>query len=281
MRRILWEWNVRALAFDDQVVAAAAGRFDCLTLPYRKYLAETAAGRAAEDLAATAVSAGIALDYLDGMSGWCRVRYPDGADEFLRTAMDFGPEEAFALCERTSMKRIVAIAGFAAGQIETAELVDSFGAFCDAAAQHGIWVDLEPMPMLGLPTLGHAWDVVRQAARPNSAVLLDTWHFMRGGAPFDLLESLPRGAIGNVQIVDGLAEQFGPDLWEDAMHHREFPGLGALPLDRILRILAATQDITAIGPEALSDRVDRLPAKELGPQARDTLDRVAGAAGLI
>lgn len=281
MRRVLWEWNTRALTFDDQVIAASAGRFDCLTLPYRKYLAETAGGRTAEDLATTAASAGLALDYLDGMSGWCRVRYPDGADDFLRTAMDFGPDEAFALCERTGMKRIVAIAGFAPIQIETTELVESFGVFCDAAARHGIWVDLEPMPMLGLPTLGHAWDIVREAARPNSAVLLDTWHFMRGGAPFDLLQSLPRGAITNVQIVDGLAEQPGPDLWEDAMHNREFPGLGALPLDRILRVLADTQDITVIGPEALSDRVDLLPATELGLQARKTLDDVAGAAGLI
>src|SRR5690606_8309040 len=110
------------------------------------------------------------------------------------------------------IRNIVAIAGFVKDALPTEQLIESFASFCDRAAAEGIWVDLEPMPMLGLPTLRHAWEIWSGAARPNSAILLDTWHFMRGGADFALLESLPRGAIVNVQIVDGLASVPPGDL---------------------------------------------------------------------
>jgi sugar phosphate isomerase/epimerase len=280
MRTVMWEWNVRALDFDRQVEATVAAGFDILTLPFRKYCAFTADGRSAEDLVAIAADRGITLDFLDGMSGWAPVRYPDGADAFLREALDFGPDEAFALCRRTGMIRIVAIAGFASGQVPHDVLVESFGAFCDRAADLGIRVDLEPMPMMGLPRLADAWAIVRDADRPNSGVLFDSWHFMRGGADWDLLRSIPRGRIRNAQIVDGLAEPPSPDLWEDAMHHREFPGLGVLPLDRMLTILRDTQDLESVGPEALSDRVDALAPAELGRQASETLHAALARNGL-
>ena len=281
MRRVMWEWTVRAHGFDGQVEAAAAGGFDVLTLPYRKYLAERASGRTAEDLGAHAKSAGITLDFLDGMSGWAPIRYPAGADEFLRQALDFGPDEAFELCEATGMRHIVAIAGFAVDDLPLAQLVDSFGSFCDRAAAAGITVDLGSMPMMGLPPLGDEGDIVREAGRPNSGILLDTWHFMRGGADFPLLERIPRGTIRNIQIVDGLAKPPGPDLWEDAMHNREFPGRGALPLDQILSVLRDTQDIASVGPEALSDRVDRLTPAEAGREAAEAIDAVLKSSGLI
>src|SRR3546814_16769922 len=92
-KTVLWEWTVRAHSFDRRVEAATAGGFDILPLSYRNYRRELAAGRRGEDLAAIAADQGILLDFLDGMTGWAPIRFPDGADDFLRQAMDFGPHE--------------------------------------------------------------------------------------------------------------------------------------------------------------------------------------------
>ena len=279
MRKVLWEWNVRAHSFVDQIKAATAGEFDALTLPYRKYVAEHAAGRPAEMLATMARDEGVTLDFLDGVSGWAPIRYPSAADEFLRKALDFGPDEVFSLCEGACLRHIVAIAGFEHADLPHSQLVECFGTFWSRAAAEGIWVDLEAMPMLGLPRLADAWAIVREANQPNSGVLLDTWHFMRGGADFELLGSIDRGKIVNIQVVDGLAAAPSAGLWEDANHHREFPGRGELPLTRILELLHATQNLESAGPEALSDRVDRLSAAENGREAAATLNAVLNAAG--
>lgn len=261
---VLWEWNVRVHSFDQQVAAAAAGGFDVLTLPYRKYVHEAALGRSARDLMAAAAERDITLDFLDGMSGWTSVRYPPGADAFLKSALDFGVDEALELCDAAGLRHIVAIAGFPSGALTHSKLVDDFGRFCERAAAANIWVDLEAMPMLGVPTLRCAWDIVREAASKNSGLMFDSWHFLRGDADMSLLASIPRGRIRNIQIVDGSRKPRSADLWEEAMHFRDLPGQGELPLQQILAILLKTQDLTSVGPEALSDELDKLPAVDAG-----------------
>src|SRR3546814_20303315 len=74
---------------------------------------------------------GILLDFLDGMTGWAPIRFPHGADDFLRQAMDFGPHEALDMCGAAGLRHIVAIAGFLPGALSHAELVDHFGGFCE------------------------------------------------------------------------------------------------------------------------------------------------------
>jgi sugar phosphate isomerase/epimerase len=279
IRSVLWEWNVRVHSFDQQVEAAAAGGFDCLTLPYRKYRGEVAAGRSARDLVTIAGDKGVRLDFLDGMSGWASVRYPPGADEFLKGALDFGIDDALELCDGAGLKHIVAIAGFTAGALPHAQLVDSFGRFCEQAAAAGIWVDLEAMAMMGLPTLRSTWDIVRDAGCTNSGLLFDSWHFVRADPDMKLLAAIPRGRIVNIQIVDGSREPRGGDLWEDAMHYRELPGQGELPIGDMLGILRDTQDLRSAGPEALSDVLDKLPAAEAGRLAGEATRNAMKAAG--
>jgi len=275
---VLWEWNVRVHPFDQQVEAAAAGGFDVLTLPYRKYMHEVGAGRSARELKAVAADRGLKLDFLDGMSGWTPVRYPPSADAFLKNALDFGVEEALELCDAAGLRHIVAIAGFESGALPHTQLVDCFARLCERAARADIWVDLEAMPMMGLPTLRSAWDIVRDAARANSGLMFDSWHFVRGGADMNLLASIPRGRIANIQIVDGSREPRSVDLWEDAMHYRELPGQGELPLQEILQILLKTQDLRSLGPEALSDELDKLTAVEAGKLAGRTTRSILAAA---
>jgi 4-hydroxyphenylpyruvate dioxygenase len=277
---VFWEWCARAFPYEQQIAAAAAGGFDVFTIPNRNYRRELAAGRTARDMLSIAADRGVTLDYLDGTSCWAPIRYPRNADDFIKAALDFSADEAFATCEALGLKHIVAIAGFEPGDLETPILIDAFGKFCDRAAEFGIWVDLEPMPMMGIPTLAMGWDIVRQADRENSGVLLDTWHFMRGDPDFKLLEAVPRGRIVTVQLADGGAKPKGDSLWEDAMHHRIFPGEGELPIVEILRVLDRGQDLRSIGPELLSDEIDKLTPEMAGRRSRETMDAVLKEAGI-
>jgi len=275
---VLWEWTVRAHSFDRRVEAAAAGGFDILPLSYRNYRSELAAGRRGEDLAAIAADQGILLDFLDGMTGWAPIRFPKGADEFLREAMDFGAHEALEMCNAAGMRQIVAIAGFLPGALSHAELVDNFGRFCEQAASANIRVVLEAMPMLGLPCLSDCWDIVHEANCANSGLMVDTWHFMRGGADMELLKSIPRGYITDVQLADGPLTGES-DLWEEASHRRELPGVGELPIKDILALLRQNQDLRTVGPEALSDKLDKLSPIEVGELSGDATRAALTAAG--
>src|SRR3546814_8681893 len=99
--------------------------------------------------------------------------------------------------------------------------------------------------MLGLPRLSDCWDIVREANCTNSGLKVDTWHFMRGGADMELLKSIPRGNITDVQLADGpLAAE--NDLWEEASHRRELPGTGELPTKDILTLLRQNQDLRTV-----------------------------------
>src|SRR3546814_2129922 len=175
--------------------------------------------------------------------------------------MDFSPHQALDMGRAAGLRHIVAIAGFLPGALSHAELVDNFGGFCELAASANIRVVLEAMPMLGLPRLSDCWDIVREANCTNSGLMVDTWHFMRGRADMELLKSIPRGNITDVQLADGpLAAE--TDLWEEASHRRELPGTGELPTKDILTLLRPTQDLRTVGPEALSDKLDMLRSEE-------------------
>jgi len=279
-KTVLWEWTVRAHSFEGRVEAAAAGGFDILPLSYRNYRRELAAGRRGGDLAAIAADQGVTLDFLDGMTGWTPIRFPEGADAFLREAMDFGPQEALEMCSAAGLRHIVAIAGFLPGAFSQAELVDHFGRFCELAASAHVRVVLEAMPMLGLPRLSDSWNIVHEANCANSGLMVDTWHFMRGGADMELLKSIPHGTITDVQLADGpLAAE--DDLWEEASHRRELPGAGELPIENILTVLRQTQDLRTVGPEALSDKLDNLSPIEVGTLSADATRAALAAAGYV
>src|SRR3546814_14102343 len=109
--------------------------------------------------------------------------------------------------------------------------------------------------------------------------MVDTWHFMRGGADMELLKSIPRVNITDVQLADGpLAAE--NDLWEEASHRRELPGTGELPTKDILTLLRQNQELRTVGPEAISDKLVMLSAIEAGKLSGDATRAALAAAGL-
>ena len=147
--------------------------------------------------------------------------------ETLDVAVELGAVAATALGQ---LRRHLGDPGNGAGQTDiwqptTELLAEHFGQLCYRAADIGLAIDLEFMPMTDIQDLAMAWDIVNEAGHDNSAIVLDSWHFFRGRPDFDLLARLPGSRIGAVQLSDALPEVSGT-LFQD-VRRRLLPGDGS------------------------------------------------------
>jgi sugar phosphate isomerase/epimerase len=142
-------------------------------------------------------------------------------------------------------------------------LTASFAALCDLAGEYGLRVDLEFMRWRAVGTLAQAEAIVRQAGRPNGAILVDALHLSRsGGAPGDLA-AVPCELLRAAQLCDAAATQpqTDTDAITEAREGRLPPGGGALPLAALLQALPA----------------DAALSVELPMRGRDARSRIATA----
>ena len=149
-------------------------------------------------------------------------------------------------------------------------LVDAFAAFCDRAAEVGIDVHLEFVPMTVIADLATGWEIVRAADRSNGGMVFDTWHFFRGVPDLELLAQVPGDRIFGVQIDDAPAEPAAP-LWEDTFH-RLLPGDGDFDLVSVMRTLEATGGLRWIGPEVFSSDLAAMGAADAARIARERIE---------
>lgn len=136
----------------------------------------------------------------------------------------------------------------------TPAVIDRFGALCDRAAQGGVTVVMEFLPIFAVRSLGDAVAIIRGAARPNSGVLVDTLHLARSGGTLADLLAVETGMFPYLQLADAPADP-PPDgikglLWE-ALHGRLLPGSGSLPLAEVLQAVPEV----AVSVELRSERL--------------------------
>lgn len=82
-------------------------------------------------------------------------------------------------------------------------------------------------------TLALADEIVKQVARPNVGLVIDSFHFYAGGSTIESINALDAGRLFIFHIND--AEDLPREQLED--HHRLLPGLGILPLAEIISAL--------------------------------------------
>jgi sugar phosphate isomerase/epimerase len=125
----------------------------------------------------------------------------------------------------------------ASRQPVTRALVDRFGSLCDRASGSGITVVMEFLPIFAVASLAQALTVVRDAARPNSGVLIDTLHLARsGGSVADLTTVDPR-LFPYLQLADAPSVPIDdsiPGLVKEALHGRVLLGDGQLDVAGLL-----------------------------------------------
>ncbi|OZA68334.1 MAG: xylose isomerase, partial [Sphingomonadales bacterium 39-62-4] len=81
---------------------------------------------------------------------------------------------------------------------------DTFGRFCDMAAQFGLRVAVEFYPQSQVPSLASALELVGQAGRAGAVgINVDLLHLMRSGGTMAELAAAPADHVLYAQVADG------------------------------------------------------------------------------
>jgi sugar phosphate isomerase/epimerase len=129
---------------------------------------------------------------------------------------------------------------------DEARLRDRVAALSDLAAQHGITVNIEPMPWVEVSTVRKA---KRAIEGTKAAVLVDAIHFFREDNAFEDLKTVPHRYM---QLCDARAETPSDvqEIIRQARGDRLFPGEGGLDLKGLLAALPADLPISIEIPYA-------------------------------
>jgi len=128
----------------------------------------------------------------------------------------------------------------------------------DAASERGLAVAFEFMPFGAVKTIEHALRLVEAVRRDNVGVLIDAYHFFRGGSRLESLDGVPGSLITGLQL-DDVPLQAPDDLLTETRHHRLLPGEGELPLEDLIRAVDRTGAVVPVGVELLSTDLQQLP----------------------
>lgn len=261
---VMWGGCVRSQAFIGQLEATAAAGLTHLSLTaYDLKMAMNALGGPRE-VRAAARDHEVDFAALDTVLAWCPVVLAAGTDDALRARFEFTVEECLDIATAVGMHSLLAVAAFDPGAVPEDVVTRGFAGLCDSAAARDLHVELEFMPFWGVADLAAAQRVVEAAGRPNSGIMVDTWHFARGDADLDLLARTAKEIPVSVQIADGPAQPIGNDPLAETMQFRQLPGDGQLMLADIIRTALASGQVRTVGPEIFSLELDTLPAAEIG-----------------
>jgi sugar phosphate isomerase/epimerase len=116
--------------------------------------------------------------------------------------------------------------------------------YARAAADAGVRIALEFMPMSTLRTIGDAQRVIAESGARNVGLLIDSLHLARSGAGAAEVRALDPAAILLTQLCDAPAERApSTTLFDEAMSGRMYLGDGGLDLAGLVAALPAEAEI--------------------------------------
>ena len=246
-------------SFAERVAAAAHAGFQGIGLTYADYAAASARGYSDEDMSALLDSYEVRVVEIEFVAGW------SSDDTARREAARRSESQLYEVAAAVGSLNLNVGCAEALGELAPIERVaERFAALCERAASHGLRVALEFMPWTGIPDAATAWEVVRQAGRPNGGVLIDTWHYFRGAADPAQLRAIPPERFFSVQINDGARDLVG-SLREDTGLRRRLPGEGDFDLAGLVRLL---DGLGVRAPYAVEVMSEELAALDLDEAAR-------------
>jgi sugar phosphate isomerase/epimerase len=269
----LWSYTFRDATLPELAAAAGAAGFDTVTLTPELFA--RSGGHGAE-LRARVADHGVRVTFVDGLcSALPGTPSPTVTDGTFTDPNEATLDDCIGIAHATGAGAINLV-HMRGGATSTTELADAFAAACARAAAEEVRLAIEFLPRTGIPDLATATAVVREAGAPNGSVLLDTWHFARGGGTLADLDPGAVALIGALQLSDRSPEQDQEPYVP--RRGRKIPGTGALPLtEMVARVLAARPDLP-VGVEVLSEEVDELGLDAGSRVLADAARGVVGAA---
>lgn len=238
--------------FEERVAAAAGNGFAGIGWRPTHYKRARAAGLSDADIQAQLAVAGLELVEIGFVADW----WESGEKAARSRAYE---QVLFGLADTFGGRHVVLLSGPLDAPADV--LAERFAGVCDRAAEHGLRVAVEPLPWTDMHDLATVGSIVAAADRPNGGIVLDAWHYHRGGSTPDMLRALGPARVVTLQLSDGTYEQVGTDL-EDTFHRRELAGQGSFGIAGFLRLVEDLGVECPLGVEVLRDELRALPPAE-------------------
>ncbi|MBK7947410.1 MAG: sugar phosphate isomerase/epimerase [Deltaproteobacteria bacterium] len=256
-----------------KIRAAAEAGYQGITLWPDDVAQARSEGLSDADIRALLADYGQVVVDMDPLLDWTPQARPKPGE----AAVSITPEaEFYAIAEAFGARSLNVVQAFGTA-LDLDRAAEDLAAVCDRARDHGLIVTLEFLPWSGIPNAAIALDLVRRTGRPNATVLVDTWHWFRGGADPALLRALPGDKVGSVQLNDA-PKQVAENMMMESMLARLMPGEGDIPIAEVVRILDAIGSQAPLGVEVFHERHAQMDATEVAKRAAEATRRVLAAA---
>jgi len=241
---------IQHLPFAEQIQTVKSLGFQEFTLHPFYLGVYVTQGLSVKDMKSMIDDNGLKISRIDPLTTWVPQwqAYNFGRDYNMLHAMDvseFLDLSAFFECKYVSLNAM-----WKAGDYAEDQIVEFYRAICQRAATFGMDVDLEAIPMWGVPRLEDALRIIKKADVPNAGLVFDTTHFTRGGSPLSVLEEVPGDLIHVVQLCDGLVP--GTMSLEEECFNRMWPGTGHFKIAEMIKTLDKIGGLRGVGPEVFS-----------------------------
>ena len=180
-------------SFTERVEAARLAGYNAISLFPAQYLRAIRKERLTPDAMRDILAAnGICVDEIDPLLDW------------------FGPSPSpsedliFEIADQLGARSINAPSAYAP-DIKLSQLTTALQRLARRGQEKGLRIDLEFLPWTLVPDLQTALQVVKDTGQANVGVMLDCWHFFRGGDSIDTLKFLSREdarRITSLQVND-------------------------------------------------------------------------------
>ena len=272
--------NVVNLPFDEKLRATRLAGCDSMSLMPADIQDMEASGLSLSDIRAKAADAGVTISRLDPLNTWSRRWVSDNMDDSYTLKTATTAREFFRLCEGVGSTKASLNAMFPLDSMTLEEITEDFIATCKHGAEYGVSIDLEFVPLWGLPSLEMAWQVVRDADQPNGKLVYDIWHHVRSGSKAETLCEIPGEKISCVQLSDGPLTLPAGVTVKDNCYDRKWPGDGEFPSTEILQILDENGGLNEVGAEIFSPMLQGVSTEEIARLSKETVETVLTAAGV-
>ena len=246
--RVLPAGTMQGVSIEDHLEAAAAARFDAVSLRPRHVRAWTAegGGRSPERLASRLRGLSLGVAELDPLLGWSDPRQWPG------TALPDPVGADLDLAAGLGARAVTALVAPGEGW-ETGPGIEGLAALCSAAAERALLVQLEPFGWSALGTVEVAARAVRATGAQNAGLMVDTWHLTRAGGGVSTVDRLAVGEVLALQVADGAVRPEHADPAEDNRRGRRWPGDGEQHPEHILASLSARGWAGPVAVEVFGD----------------------------
>ena len=192
-RLVLSAGSLPNASFRSRVEAARQAGFDAISLFPQQYLqARRKEKLHLADMRDILSTQGISLDEVDPLLDWFDTSASPSENLIFEIATELGARSINApvvFCPDISLE----------------QLTGALQALAQRGAQAGLRIDLEFLPWCLVPDLRTALQVVKDTGKANVGVMLDFWHFFRGGDSLDTIKGLsPEDAlrVTSIQVND-------------------------------------------------------------------------------